>query len=35
VLEPEIMFFQKPYTPAALALKGRKVLDTPAADRAV
>jgi PAS domain S-box-containing protein len=35
VLEPEIMFLQKPYTPAALALKVREVLDTPAADRAV
>jgi CheY-like chemotaxis protein len=35
VLEPDIMFLQKPYSPAALALKVRDVLDTPAADRAV
>jgi PAS domain S-box-containing protein len=35
VLDPEIMFLQKPYSPATLALKVRDVLDTPAADRAV
>jgi len=35
VLDPEIVFLQKPYSPATLALKVRDVLDTPAADRAV
>jgi len=34
VLEPEIMFLQKPYSPAALAHKVREVLDVPAGNRA-
>jgi DNA-binding NtrC family response regulator len=29
VLEPEIDFIQKPFTPTALALKVRRVLDAP------
>jgi CheY-like chemotaxis protein len=34
VLEPEIMFLQKPYSPAALAHKVREVLDVPIGNRA-
>ena len=35
VLEPEIMFLQKPYSPADLGTKVREVLDMPIEDRAV
>ena len=34
VLEPEIMFLQKPYSPATLAHKVREVLDVPTGNRA-